>query len=110
MTSLGESYDVLLLDLDGTVYRGEVAIPGAQQALSGLAARQYFVTNNASRTPATVSDHLTDLGFHAPVDAIVTSAQSAARLVAEMVEAGSSVLAQPVFEEYLVVLLIGNCM
>ncbi|MDG3016680.1 HAD-IIA family hydrolase [Speluncibacter jeojiensis] len=92
MTALGESYDVLFLDLDGTVYRGDAAIPGARQALSDVSARQYFVTNNASRTPATVADHLIDLGFHAPVDAVVTSAQSAARLVAEMVDPGSVVL------------------
>ena len=32
--TLRSRYDVLLLDLDGTVYRGAEAVPGALEALS----------------------------------------------------------------------------
>src|SRR6516225_7826535 len=54
---LGAAYDVALLDLDGVVYIGGTAIPGAPEALhkakqSGM--RLGYVTNNASRTPAAV--------------------------------------------------------
>jgi glycerol-1-phosphatase len=54
--------------------------------------RPAFVTNNASRAPQAVAAHLTDLGIPAAVEDVVTSGQAAARLVAERVPAGSSVL------------------
>ncbi|HEX4703245.1 MAG TPA: haloacid dehalogenase, partial [Pseudonocardiaceae bacterium] len=53
-----DRYDALLLDLDGTVYRGGTAVDGAEPAIraahqAGVAVR--FVTNNASRTPEDVA-------------------------------------------------------
>jgi HAD superfamily hydrolase (TIGR01450 family) len=54
--------------------------------------RLAFVTNNASRTPAAVAEHLTALGVPAETDEVVTSAQAAARVVAARVPAGSAVL------------------
>ncbi|WP_024796268.1 HAD-IIA family hydrolase [Tomitella biformata] len=92
MTSLDTSYDVLLLDLDGTVYQGPEEIPGAKEALARCTARQFFVTNNASRGPEAVAKHLTQLGMAATADAVVTSAQAAARLVAARIPSGSMVL------------------
>ena len=35
MTALRDGYDALLLDLDGTLYQGSQAIPGAREALGG---------------------------------------------------------------------------
>ncbi len=91
--SLRESYDVLLLDLDGTVYAGAHAIPGAREALVVAGGpRLYYVTNNASRSPAQVAGHLVELGFPATEADVVTSSQSAARLLAQQVPSGSSVL------------------
>lgn len=90
--SLDGRYDVLLLDLDGTVYQGQEEIVGAKEALALCSAKQFFVTNNASRGPETVAEHLTELGMPTTADAVVTSAQSAARLVAAQVPAGSRVL------------------
>lgn len=92
---LQERYDVAVLDLDGVVYRGPDAVAGAPEALN--AAQQQgmhlaFVTNNASRPPATVGEHLRRLGVEAADDDVVTSAQAAARLVAGEVEAGSKVM------------------
>ena len=49
--SLLDDYDALLLDLDGTVYRGEEPIPGVDGAVEAARTRQVtvrFVTNNAS--------------------------------------------------------------
>ncbi|MDI2131847.1 HAD-IIA family hydrolase [Yinghuangia seranimata] len=90
------TYDVALLDLDGVVYTGQQAVPHAPDALA--AAREAgmtlaFVTNNASRTPDTVAAHLTRIGVPAEASDVVTSAQAAARLVAERFPAGAPVLA-----------------
>lgn len=93
--TLAAAYDVALLDLDGVVYLGEHAIPGASRAVDQARAGGAvvaFVTNNASRPPAAIADQLNHLGVTATSDDIVTSAQAAARLVAERVPEGSSVL------------------
>jgi HAD superfamily hydrolase (TIGR01457 family) len=93
--TLIEGYDTLLLDLDGVVYLGRHAVPGAAKALSTAEAqgvRLAYVTNNASRTPGAIAEHLTALGVPATASDVVTSAQAAARLVADQVPAGASVL------------------
>ncbi|UVF78186.1 HAD-IIA family hydrolase [Gordonia mangrovi] len=90
--SLLSRYDALLLDLDGTVYAGHRALPGARETLARIDTARYFVTNNASRRPAEVVEHLTSLGFEATAEQVVTSAQSAARLLAEHVSPGSRAL------------------
>lgn len=92
--SLLSRYDALLLDLDGVVYVGKHAVPHAVTALN-LAlqdgARLAYVTNNAARTPQTVAAHLSSLGLVVSAEGVVTSAQAAARLVADQVPAGGSV-------------------
>ncbi|HEY2441921.1 MAG TPA: HAD-IIA family hydrolase [Streptosporangiaceae bacterium] len=92
---LGKHYDVGLLDLDGVVYLGGAAIPGAVTALDQAASagmRLAFVTNNAYRTPAAVAAQLTGLGVPARAQDVVTSAQAAARLLAERLPPGAAVL------------------
>ncbi|MCW2899147.1 MAG: HAD-superfamily hydrolase, subfamily [Streptosporangiaceae bacterium] len=92
---LSESYDVALLDLDGVVYVGHRPVPGAPEALAKARAagqRLAFVTNNASRTPSAVAALLTKVGVPATADDVVTSAQAAARLLAERLPSGSRVL------------------
>lgn len=90
---LDTAYDVALLDLDGVVYVGEHAVPGAPEAIAAARTRFAYVTNNASRTPAAVAEHLRGLGIPAREDEVVTSSQAAARLMAAAVPAGSRVLA-----------------
>lgn len=92
MTALAEEHDCLLLDLDGTVFRGHEATIGAVDTLATIRARTLYVTNNASREPADVAEHLNALGFSAVADDVVTSAQSAARLLASQLPAGAGVL------------------
>ncbi|MFC4592396.1 HAD-IIA family hydrolase [Sphaerisporangium corydalis] len=94
-TALIDRYDTLLLDLDGVVYLGREAVPGAPEALTrahDTGVRLAYVTNNASRTPAAIAEHLLSLGVPATPDDVVTSAQAAARLIAERVPRGSAVL------------------
>ena len=92
---LDTAYDVALLDLDGTVYLGGAAIPGAAEALRKAAAagmRLAYVTNNAFRTPAAIAELLTSFGIPAAPQDVVTSAQAAARMLAERLPAGAPVL------------------
>ncbi|WP_300683029.1 HAD-IIA family hydrolase [Nocardioides sp.] len=87
-------YDVVMLDLDGVVYIGGAAVPGAPEYLAqarGAGARLAFVTNNAARRPETVSDHLVELGVPATPADVVTSAQAAARVLADRLPAGSRI-------------------
>jgi glycerol-1-phosphatase len=92
LPSLRAGHDVLLLDLDGTVYQGPEVIPGAREALEAGDERQLYVTNNASRSPAEVAEHLRELGFDAADEDVVTSSQSAARLLSEQLDPESAVL------------------
>ncbi len=95
MSPLGD-YDVLLLDLDGVVYRGLGPVPHAVEVLRSAEAagvRLGFVTNNASRTPEQVAEHLTALGLACGRDQVVTSAQVGADVLAERVAAGRRILA-----------------
>jgi ribonucleotide monophosphatase NagD (HAD superfamily) len=61
-------YDLALLDLDGVVYVGPDSVPGAPEALAAVTRaglKVAYVTNNASRPPETVAEHLTGLGVPA---------------------------------------------
>ncbi|MCV7250839.1 HAD-IIA family hydrolase [Mycobacterium hackensackense] len=92
MGTLVQEHDCLLLDLDGTVFRGHEPTLGAVQSLASVGPRALYVTNNASRSAAEVAQHLQELGFSAGEADVVTSAQSAARLLAAQLPAGSAVL------------------
>jgi glycerol-1-phosphatase len=91
-----DSYDAVLFDLDGVIYLGPVAVPGAVEAVAQLHDRGTkigFVTNNAARPPAAVADHLVELGIPASAADIVTSAQAAAHLLVNRFGAGARILA-----------------
>ncbi len=95
-TPLSAVYDLALLDLDGVVYVGPDAVPGAVDSLAAArtAGMQLaYITNNASRTAADVAKHLRDLELPDVADEdVVTSAQAVAHLVADAVPSGSPVL------------------
>jgi glycerol 3-phosphatase-2 len=86
--------DVVLADLDGVVYAGSGALPHAVDSLnrSRDGRRIGYITNNASRTDASVADHLRDLGLDTAPSDVVTSPQAAVRLLAEQLTPGSTVL------------------
>jgi len=89
-----DDVDVVLADLDGVVYAGAGALPHAVESLnrSRDGRRLGYITNNASRTDASVAAHLRELGLDtAPAD-IVTSPQAAVRLLVDRVPGGSTVL------------------
>lgn len=89
------AYDLAMLDLDGVVYVGPDAVPGAPEHVA--AARSggmtvAFITNNASRPPQAVASHLTELGVTAGPADVVTSAQAAAGVLLERLGAGARVV------------------
>ncbi|WP_243794102.1 HAD-IIA family hydrolase [Saccharopolyspora gloriosae] len=93
--TLLDHHDAVLLDLDGTVYRGGQLAPGADEAIAevrrrGVSAR--YVTNNASKPAHSVAEHLNALGLSATADEVSTSSQAGAALLAEQLPAGAKVL------------------
>lgn len=89
-----DGVDAVLADLDGVVYAGPGALPHAVESLNAAAAtaRLGYITNNASRTDASVAAHLTSLGLHvAPAD-VITSPQAAMRLLADIVPPPATLL------------------
>ncbi len=93
MTPL-DGTDVLFADLDGVIYTGENAVTHAVEALTTASrtTRVAYITNNASRTPESVADHLRSLGLVLDASDVVTSPQSAVRILATLVPAGSTIL------------------
>ncbi|MFF2084595.1 HAD-IIA family hydrolase [Nocardia sp. NPDC058176] len=95
MNRLRDRYEALLLDLDGTLYRGPAVIDGGPKALApegDSAQRLVYVTNNAARGPGAVAGHLAELGYPATAADVVTSAQAAARMLALRLAPGDRVL------------------
>jgi glycerol 3-phosphatase-2 len=82
--SLASSYDLLMFDLDGVVYVDGHAVDEAARSIAEArrgGAHVAFITNNASRTPDQVAEHLRELGIDAQDQDVVTSSQAAARLL-----------------------------
>jgi HAD superfamily hydrolase (TIGR01457 family) len=76
----------VLLDLDGTVYRGHDEVPGAARFIADLRAmgvKHLFVTNRANRTPAKVCEHLSMYGIACGEDDVLTSAQATVQHLAK---------------------------
>ena len=92
--SLCEAYDLAMLDLDGVVYVGGDAVPGAPEHIEAVreaGLRVAFITNNAARPPARVAEHLRELGIEAEETDVVTSAQAAARLLVDRLGTGAEI-------------------
>ena len=87
-----------MLDLDGTLYSGDAAIPGAPETLSRLRRKEIpfrVVTNTTSRSRAALVQRLCEYGFIVTPDEIFTAALAGADVVRD---AGYSCLAPFVSE------------
>lgn len=85
----------IAIDLDGVVYQGSVAMPGAVEALALLrqgGLQVFFVTNGSASTRSQVAGKLRDLGVPCPVERVATSGHAAARCARNLVGAGKPVL------------------
>lgn len=89
-----DGVDLILADLDGVIYTGRHAIPHAVESINAAARsiKVGYITNNASRTPESVADHLNGLGLQVKAGDVVTSPQAAVKLLGGLVPAGSTVL------------------
>ena len=79
-------FDGLIVDLDGVVWLGGAAIPGAVEALAELQARRIrllFLTNDPRDARADYARRLAGLGIAVPDSAIVTSARALAGFLVE---------------------------
>ncbi|MGN0844666.1 MAG: HAD-IIA family hydrolase [Kiritimatiellia bacterium] len=72
----------LLLDLDGTVYKGSSPIPGASETLRAAqkaGMRCLFITNRSNRPREVVRDQLRAQGIPCETEDVVTTAETTAR-------------------------------
>jgi HAD superfamily hydrolase (TIGR01450 family) len=72
-------------DLDGTLYLGEEAVPGAVELVARLRQNHQiaYFTNNSSKTAAEVHEKLERLGFDVRPGEVYTSSAAAARHLGE---------------------------
>ncbi|MFC4411374.1 TIGR01457 family HAD-type hydrolase [Chungangia koreensis] len=79
-------YKAYCFDLDGTVYRGDEPILEAVEFVNKLTRsgiNPFFVTNNASKTPAQLLAKLTSYGIKTSESQIMTSAIAASLFIKE---------------------------
>lgn len=87
----------VIFDLDGTLYRGHTALPGAQDAVeslrrAGLSVR--FLTNNSSLSRTMLVDKLERLGFIAEPEEVYGTAMAAAQWAQEHRVAQAAVIGE----------------
>lgn len=81
----GAEYEAALVDLDGTVYRGEELLPGAAAAIDALreaGIRTVFFSNNPTKSRAAYADHLGSLGLSVHPDAVLSAGTVTTRFLA----------------------------
>jgi phosphoglycolate/pyridoxal phosphate phosphatase family enzyme len=85
---------LFVFDLDGVVYRGDTAVPGAVPALRRLEESGhllYYLTNNSTRSRADYAAKLTRLGIPAHPERIMTSAYATGLYIQEQGGMGKTV-------------------
>ena len=93
--ALIDSYDCVLLDLDGVVYLGKTPIENAVKTIKELQARKVniaVITNNGSVTAKSVSKWMKDFGLDLKASSIVTSSQTLCWYLKENYPKSSKVL------------------
>lgn len=81
-----KNYKAYLIDLDGTMYKGNETIDGATQFIEYLNQQQIphlYVTNNSTKEPEEVASKLHPMGVDAKADEVVTSALATAEYISE---------------------------
>jgi 4-nitrophenyl phosphatase len=99
-------YPLYILDLDGTLYRGNEVLPGVPETLRELRAggsQIRFLTNNSSQTRQAQAAKLTAMGIEADPFEIMTSGVGAALYLLEQDRNKAFVVGEPglveVFQE-----------
>lgn len=79
-----KAYKGYLIDLDGTMYRGEEKIDAASRFVQKLAEKDIpylFVTNNSSRTPKEVAEKLNFMDIPATEKHVFTTSMATAQFI-----------------------------
>ncbi|MCD8511039.1 MAG: TIGR01457 family HAD-type hydrolase [Bacillus sp. (in: Bacteria)] len=87
-------YKGYLIDLDGTMYKGEEKIEAASHFIKALEKKglpYLFVTNNSSRTPEQVADKLLGMDIPAGPEHVFTTSMATANFIAEKYGSETSV-------------------
>lgn len=73
-------YDLVIVDLDGVVWRGKEVIEGAVEAVNKLmkTSKVAFATNNSSKSREQYLERLREIGIHTSLENIFTSAYATA--------------------------------
>lgn len=74
-------FDIVLFDLDGTVYYGSKIIPGANGTIDffrNAGKKVYFTTNNSTKTRVQIYEKLVDMGVSCRLEEVLTSGYLAA--------------------------------
>jgi len=82
-----------LIDMDGVIYKGSEAIPGAVEFINHLRENGYpflFLTNNSQRTNRDVCYKLRKMGFNVNDEHIFTCAMATARYLASRKQHGTA--------------------
>jgi HAD superfamily hydrolase (TIGR01450 family) len=83
----GSEMSTFIFDLDGTLYRGDEALPGARETVAALQARGRrvtYCTNNGTRTRADFQRKLEGLGFAVAPGSLVASAYATGLYLREL--------------------------
>ncbi len=81
---MNKKYQLFLIDLDGTMYRGTEKIEEAPQFIKQIEAEgidYIFLTNNSSKTPDEVAHHLQLFGIEADASDIYTTSMGTAHYI-----------------------------
>jgi HAD superfamily hydrolase (TIGR01450 family) len=79
-------YAAYVFDLDGTIYLGDEALPGAERLVAALRARGAavrFVSNNPTRDPQQYADKLARIGIPTPAEEVVNTTVTTTRWLLE---------------------------
>lgn len=74
-------FDIVLFDLDGTIYYGSKIIPGANETIEYFrkaGKKIFFTTNNSTKTRTQIYEKLLDMGVNCKQEEILTSGYLAA--------------------------------
>jgi 4-nitrophenyl phosphatase len=72
---------LFIFDLDGVIYRGDIVLPFATDAINALSragATIFYLTNNSTRTRESYARKLTEMGIPTTVECVMTSAYATA--------------------------------
>lgn len=95
---MAEPASALLIDMDGVLYQGEQAIPGAVEALDWLNAHavpHLFLTNTTSRPRTALSQKLARMGMRVEPEQILTPPVAATRWLNTQVSGAVALFVPP---------------